>query len=453
MNLFSIAWKSIKQRALTSTLTSLSVSLGVMLMVAILVLNGVISRQFRQTGSGYDLIVGPAGSATDLVLSTIYRMAPPIENLPWRYYEELKADSRIAHAIPFTFGDTTEVGNFPIIGTTIEYFTIDYMPGRKFGLTSGDWNTNTWEAVIGSHVAKENGWKVGSQFKLVHAGVNDHVHDEKFTVTGILGKTNTPNDRTVFVNLGGFFALAGHEKPVNEAIEGEAQFFGEPLEQVRTKYAKELQMIDELTIKEGPHAGHYHGPVPDFQKEVTSILVKMAAPDNRQTVAQARARELSSEMRAGLKTQAVNPVMVMEMLVTNLVGNIKLVLLVLTWLIIIISGIGIFVSIYNSMSERRKEIAIMRALGADRSQILLIIMCESVLLCFLGGLVGMLLGHVMVFIAAPIIESRAQLLIEPWAYDVYEIYIIPGMIALAIIVGFIPAMSAYRTNVSEHLNS
>ena len=143
----------------------------------------------------------------------------------------------------------------------------------------------------------------------------------------------------------------------------------------------------------------------------------------------------------------------MSTLIRNLVGNISLVLLGLTWLIIIISGIGIFVSIYNSMSERRREIAIMRALGADRSKILLIILCESVLLCFLGGVVGMLLGHGMVFVAAPLIESRADMIIEPWSYDFNEIYIIPGMIALAIVVGFIPAMTAYRTNVSEHLSA
>ncbi len=451
MNIFAIAWKSIRQRGLASSLTALSVSLGVALMVAILIVNALVTSTFKQTGSGYDLIVGPQGSKTDLVLSTIYRIGAPIENLPWRYYEELKKDPRIENAVPFAFGDSTEVGNFPIIGTTVEYFTIEYIPGKKF-LVKGDWPVKTWDAVIGAKVAKDNNWTIGSQFKLIHAGQDDHVHDEMFTVTGILAKTGTANDRTVFVNLGGFFALAGHEKPAEEALAREADFFGEPLETIKERYKAELADLASHDHSAEGHEHHHHA-TPDFQKEVTSILLKMSHPENRPTIAQSKAIEFSSELKEGFKAQAVNPVEVMNKLNRELVGNVSLAMLFLTYLIIIISGIGIFVSIYNSMSDRRREIAIMRALGADRIHILLIILSESILLCLVGGMVGMLLGHGLVVVAAPLIEARAGLLIEPFAFELAELYILPGMLVLAIIVGFIPAMTAYQTNVAEHLQS
>ncbi len=132
MNLFSIAWKSIRQRFLSSSLTAFSVALGVMLMVAVLVIYGIMDRMFSQQSIAYDLIVGPKGSDMQLVLNTVYRVSAPLQNLPYLYYEELKKDPRVELAVPFCLGDTTEKGGFPIVGTTEEYFEHPYTPGEKF---------------------------------------------------------------------------------------------------------------------------------------------------------------------------------------------------------------------------------------------------------------------------------------------------------------------------------
>ena len=124
MNLVTIAWKSIRQRALASSLTALSVALGVMLMVSVLVIYGIVDRIFSQNSVGYHLIVGPKGSDLQLVLSAIYRVSPPIENLPYLYYQQIKDDPRIEDAVPLAFGDVTEEGSFPILGTVSRYFKI-----------------------------------------------------------------------------------------------------------------------------------------------------------------------------------------------------------------------------------------------------------------------------------------------------------------------------------------
>jgi len=196
VNLLAIVWKSIRQRSLASSLTALSVALGVALMIAVLVINGVVGRIFSQSGSGYSLVVGAQGGGElPLVLSTIYRIGKPYDNLPWRFYEELQERAGIEEVIPLCFGDTTsdEEGTFPIIGTLPRFFGTDYAPDRSFGI-KGEILKGTWDAVIGSEVARVNGWDLGSTFKMVHAGIQDHVHDEKFTVTGILARTGTPND-------------------------------------------------------------------------------------------------------------------------------------------------------------------------------------------------------------------------------------------------------------------
>ena len=143
--------------------------------------------------------------------------------------------------------------------------------------------------------------------------------------------------------------------------------------------------------------------------------------------------------------------MPMQRLMTNLVGNVRQLLLYLTGVIIVISGIGIFVSIYNSMSDRRREIAIMRALGADRIKVFSIILLESIVLCLAGGLFGIILGHGFVIVAAPIIEARSGLAIDPFLFDSRELILLPVVIGLAILIGFLPGVTAYRTDVAENL--
>ncbi|MFM8219875.1 MAG: ABC transporter permease, partial [Planctomycetaceae bacterium] len=222
MNLFTIAWKSIRQRALPSTLTTLSVALGVALMVMVLVINGTVSRMFSQSATGYHLVVGAKGSPLQLVLNTIFFMDRPIENLPYKYYETLKKNSAVLHAIPFNLGDTTADGRFRIVGTIPEYFEVEYIPGRQFEFRQGRPLQGGFEAVVGARVARAYGWTLGSRFPIAHGGNLDDVHAEQFEVTGILAPTGTPNDRAVFIHLDGFYSIAGHEKPLEEARQQEA---------------------------------------------------------------------------------------------------------------------------------------------------------------------------------------------------------------------------------------
>jgi putative ABC transport system permease protein len=450
MSLFAIAWKSLCQRWLPSTLTALSVALGVALMVGILIVNGVVEKMFGQTGSGYGMIVGAKGSPTQLVLSTIYRMDRPIENLPWRYYQDIKSHRWVERAVPVNLGDTTEEGNFPIVGTTPEYFFIDPVPGKPFRMKRNpdDGFRSTFDAVIGSQVARKNKWTLGSQFKMVHAGQDDHVHDELFTVKGILAPTGTPNDRSVFVHIDGFFAISGHEKPVEEALERELKFYPqETRESLEERYKADLAEIRAHAAEGHDHAHHDHVHLAfDIQKEVTAILVTFKDDELG-----ARAMTMIADINEGVQAQAARPTEVMGRLMINLVGNIKDAFLFLTGLIIAVSGIGIFVSIYNSMADRRREIAIMRALGARRQTVMLIILMEAVLLCLAGGILGILLGHGLVAVGSPIIEARAGLLIDPAAFNPLELIVLPLMIGLAIIVGIIPGMTAYQTDVAEGL--
>jgi putative ABC transport system permease protein len=452
MNLFSIAWKSIRQRMLASSLTAFSVALGVMLMVAVLVIYGIMDRMFSQQSIAYDLIIGPKGSDMQLVLNTVYRVGSPLQNLPYLYYEELKKDPRIETAIPFCLGDATEKGGFPIVGTTEEYLEHPYTPGQKFKL-KGEGFTSSFDAIIGSEVARVNGWdiatqdKPATQFQLIHGGAESHKHEEKFTVVGVLAPTGTPNDKTVFIHLNGFYAISGHDAPLKEAVKRWHEFSGKgttdaEINAAAAEWAHKCGIpIEEPPPKPGEH--HHHHKSCDVQKEVTAILVN--------TKSVVIAAMFNGEMKRGYKIQAVNPVVPMQRLMSDILGNVRAVLVVMTSLIIIVSGVGIFVSIYNSMSDRRKEIAIMRALGAQRRTVFAIILAESILLCFGGGLLGILLGHGLVFAAAPVVQQQTGILINPLAFERIEFILLPALIALASLIGIVPGLSAYRTDVARAL--
>lgn len=453
MNLLTIAWKSIRQRLLSSSLTGLSVALGVALMIAVLILNNTLAGVFGQRNSGFDMIIGPKGSETQLVMSTLYRIEKPIENLPWRYYLDWKKNDLVEHAIPVSIGDTSEEGQFPIVGTTVDYFRVPYgYDGPKplpFGL-EGELPGGMWDSVIGWEVARKNNWKIGTKFRMVHSGAEGHVHDEKFTVRGILGKTGTPNDRTVFVNIDGFNFFDDHQKPIEEAIAREAEFFQEPRAALEEKYARQIAAARRAKER-GGHVHSHDAPL-DIQKEVSAIFI--VAKDDPNLPGLGKQVFISSAMadlKEGIQAQGVIPTAVMRNIMDKLVGNIRLALMILTGMIIAVSGIGIFVSIYNSMSERRREIAIMRALGARRITVLSIILAEAILLCVGGFFIGLLLGHGAIALGAPLIEARSGLLLDRFAFDPIEFTVLPAIIALAALVGIVPALTAYRTDVADAL--
>ena len=445
MNLFSIAFKSIRQRWLASSLTALSIALGVALMVAVLVINGVVSRMFSQNATGYDLIVGAKGSPMQLVLNTIYFLDRPIENITYKNYQDLKHLRPVEHAIPFALGDTTEDGRFRIVGTIREYFDLEYIPRKHFELQGqGKFLDGMFDAVIGARVARAYDWQVGHTFPIAHGGNTADIHSQKFTVVGILAPTGLPLDRAVFIQYDGFNAIPEHFKAKEEA-EAEAAARG------GAGRGPELMLQKVKANPDGGGPGRQADRVmSDEQKRVTAVLLQMKGKSDVERAALSMGLKYS--INKSSVAQAVDPIEQISRLLRDVVGNIRTTLVVMTALIIVVSGVGIFVSIYNSMSDRKREIAVMRALGARRGTVFSIIIAESVLLCAGGAIVGLILGHALVFIARPIVEARSDILINPWSFETQELVIFPALLLLAVVVGLVPGLTAYRADVAKGLS-
>ncbi len=236
MSLWKIAWRSIQQRSLASTLTAVSMGLGVMLVVAVLVVGYVVDQHFRTgAGMGYNLVIGKKGGEYQLVLNTVYYLGKPIENIPWNYYKEfLPAEKRggdrdgrfarhVEKAVPCNLGDYYE--GYRVVGTTPAMFDeLELVPGKPFEFAAGEnfKQDEFFTGVIGATVASDTGLRVGDTFKPTHASEDGHVHDDQFTIVGILDRTGTPIDRALYINIEGFFLLEGHAMTEDLTKFGEA---------------------------------------------------------------------------------------------------------------------------------------------------------------------------------------------------------------------------------------
>lgn len=450
MSLWKIAYRSIQQRLLASTLTAVSMALGVALVVAVLVIYSVVDASFRRNAQGFNLIVGAKGSPLDLVFNTVYHMGNPIRTIPYTCYEELdhgKYSSEVEAAIPVCIGDNYK--GFRIIGTLPEMFEkLEYLGGRKYQFAQGEnfHKEAIHEAVVGATAARKAGLRVGAEFRPVHGVEAEHGREhEPFKVVGILAPTGTPNDRALFVNMEGFYQMHSGAEEAEEAEEtASASKTKDAHAQPAAAHGGEKEKAGSADHKEAAHAGHDHAGH-EHEKKVTAVLVVL--DESRIDRAQALFGLLNDEPY----TQAVRPAEVIDRLFKELIGNIELVLLILAVLIVIVAGIGILVSIYNSMNDRRHEIAVMRALGARRQTVMMIILFESILLSLGGGALGLTLGHGLVAAMTPLIVEQTGVAMSLLYFQPAELILIPGLVVLASLVGYLPAVMAYRTDVARSL--
>ncbi|MGL4943701.1 MAG: ABC transporter permease [Thermoguttaceae bacterium] len=485
MPLWRIAWKSIQHRSLASGLTAFSMALGVALVVCVLVIYGILDQSFKRSAQGYHYIVGPKGSSLELVMNVMFYSGVPSDTIPYDYYRQL-AIGRYAHdvetAVPLVL-DAPYRGS-PVVATTPDFFTkFEYSDGKRYTFRQGKCFTasGTFEAVLGYTAAHKTGLNIGDTFQLAHGKDTDKL--PKFTVVGVMNATSTPNDRAIFVNLEGYFSL--HESIEQSALDrvlgtrhrqergvGDATESAPETEHVHTADCD--HSVDSNSADSATEVGHVHTADCNHSAErrLSAILVltrqrattatvnvdqhgmetgvSLDSQLNRE-VFDIATMALPERINRDLDAMAVSPARQVARLFEDIIGNVQLVLIILAVLVVIVAGIGMMVSIYNSMNERRQEIAIMRALGARRVTVMAIILLESILLSLGGGAFGVVIGHGLIAVLGPWISEAVNIVVDPFSFQWIECALVPGLIILASAVGYLPAVIAYRTDVAQSL--
>lgn len=377
---------------------------GITIISLLLLLNKQLDNQFRKNIKGIDMVLGAKGSPLQLILSSIYQIDAPVGNIPLDEADRLTRNPMIKTAIPLSMGDNYR--SFRIVGTNSKYldhFDATIGQGRLFA--------KDLEVVIGPRVAEGSGLKLGDTFSGSHGldQEGEQHADSKYSVVGVLNRTNTVADQLILTPLSSVWAIHEHHQAGGKPHTDEARDGGEPADET--------------------------------PREITSMLIKFRNPMGMML---ARGINQNSKLQAALPNIEINRLF-------SLLGVGVETLRGLAIVIMLISGISVFVSLYNSLKERRYEMALMLSMGATRAQLFGMLLLEGLVLALIGFVLGILLSRVGLWLFSASVSSE-------YHYDLAEFRILPeewALLGVAVLIGLLaaalPALGVYRMNISRTL--
>ncbi len=406
-----LAIGSLGARALTVAMTVLAIALSVALFLGVEKVRTGAKTSFADTISGTDLIVGARSGSVQLLLYSVFRIGNATNNVTWESYQDIAARPEVEWIVPISLGDSHR--QFRVMGTTTAFFErYKYRQGRGLEIAEGALLADLFDTVIGADVAATLGYDVGDPIVVAHgiASFSEH-KDQPFRVSGILEKTGTPVDRTVIVSM--------------EAIEA-----------IHVDWRNGAQIPGQSTP---PDVIRQMDLTP---KAVTAALIGVESP--LQTFALQRAiNEYPEE-----PLLAVLPGVALQEL-WAIVGVAETALLGVSAMVVVTALIGMMATIFSSLNERRREMAIFRAMGARPSTIMGLLVLEAVLTAAAGAMLGVLLLYLGLVIAQPMVDSAFGLWLPIEAPALRELWVLAGVVAAGAIVSLVPAFRAYRLSLAD----
>lgn len=397
MTLPLILYRSLRQHALSTWITVASIALATGLLMCVWAVKVQARAAFASTSTGFDAVLGARGSKLQLVLNAIFHLEASPGNIAFADYEMIQRHPAVKAAVPIAVGDNLR--GYRVVGTLPEPMTgVEYAPGKKFTVqTGGRWfELGKEEAVAGSFAAQKLGLKVGDTFHPFHglAFNEKDQHAETYVVTGILAPTNTPADRVIWIPLEGVQKMSGHDARAATEISA-------VLVQLRAPTAG--FMLDLMYNKQGNRL--------TFAYPVGAIVAELF-------------QKISWFDR---------------------------VLELVAYLVALVAAGSVLASIYNSMSARQRDLAILRAMGARRRTIFGTVVLEAAVIGVLGSIVGFLIYFALLSGVAALIRAQTGVVLSVWQWQPVLAACPLAMIVLCALGGVVPALKAYRLSVAETL--
>ena len=434
-----MAWKSLRYRRTTVFLSIASVTISVVLLLGVERIRNQVHDSFSSTVSETDLIIGSRTSNISLLLASIFHMGYVNQNISYETYKRIAAHDKVAWAIPISLGDSHK--GYPVLGTTENYFEhFKYGKNQELLASKGELCIHNTHAVLGATAARDLGYGLGDEIIVTHGmGAESFVEhsDEPFVVQGILKPTGTPVDRAVFVSL---FAMGKiHDHFYNPS----AHSHDDPLTSAASK-----QIALEMDQHHDDHNhGHDHDHS-DWDGEVPeSLTAFMLGMKNSNDILSFQ-RMINTSNEEPLT--AIMPVVTLLEL-WSVVGPVERSLIIISVLVLIVAFAGMLTTIMTGLNERRREMAILRSVGARPSHIFRLIVLESTSITLAGVLLGIFLLYIVLIVAIPIVNARYGLLIGLDFLSVKEILMLFFIVLGGFIIGLLPAYRSYKSSLADGL--
>tara|TARA_B100000683_G_scaffold75951_1_gene74966 strand:- start:7099 stop:8346 length:1248 start_codon:yes stop_codon:yes gene_type:complete len=414
MNISRLAWRNIIYNPFNTILSILLMTFGVGVISLLLLLNNQIDKQLQDNLRGIDMVIGAKGSPLQLILSSIYHIDNPTGNISYKEVKKLTKNSIVDLTIPLSYGDS--YNGFRIVGTTQEYIDL-----YDADLSEGVLWDKSMQVVLGSAVADITNLSIGDMFCGTHGfGDDGHVHDHHhYEVVGILKQSNTTIDKLIITD---------------------------------TKSVWDVHNTHEHhTCEDHDHHDHHHADEnhnEDIYNSdkfmITSMLVRFKSP--------VAFIQMPRKVNETTNLQAAMPVLEINRL-TNLLGFGVQTINLIALIIIIVSGLSIFFSLYNSLKNRRYELALIRVHGATKLQLIKLVFFEGLTISTLGTIFGLMTSRLILFSTSFMVNQQQMLNSIEYKLITDELWLFSIALFIGLIASLIPAIITSKINIPKVLSN
>jgi putative ABC transport system permease protein len=437
--ILKIAWKNILHKPLSALLSWVLLTASVAIISLLLLLQDQFQQKFERSIQGVDLVMGAKGSPLQLILSAVYHLDAPTGNIPYADAQKWMKNPMVASAIPLAYGDAYR--GFSIVGTTpayIEKYKANVAQGRIF--------EQNFEVVVGAELAQKLQLAVGTEFYGTHGTAeNGEEHREHaYKVCGILSPSGTVLDNLILSNISSVWAMHDHHE------EGEAHSHDAEHDHDTEHNHDHAEHTDHDHSAE--QAKHDDGDTPGSSaskeavqegQDITAVLFKFRSP--MAIVQWPRMVAQQTNMQLASPVVEVNRIF-------SLFGIGIEALTWLGWAIMALAALSVFIALYNTLKERRYELALMRTMGASRRQLMWMVLLESLWLCLSGFLSGIALSRVALWLISKAAEREYHFSFENYHFKwPQEGWLLLLTLGIGLVAALIPALKAYSLNISKTL--
>tara|TARA_Y100000589_G_scaffold202856_1_gene191358 strand:+ start:10323 stop:11594 length:1272 start_codon:yes stop_codon:yes gene_type:complete len=422
MNIRKVAWNNIISSPLNTLLSLMLMTFGVGIISLLLLLNNHMQEQFQNNIRSIDMVVGAKGSPLQLILSSIYHVDNPTGNIPLEEVNKLTKNPLVDFKIPLSYGDS--YNGFRIVGTTHQYPKL-----YEANLAEGQLWNSSMQVVLGDAVSKITNLKIGDEFFGTHGfDENGHVHDNhSYVVVGVFDKTNSVIDNLIITDLKSVWKVHDHAHG-EECNHDHDHAHGEECDHDHNHEEKDAYDYESLSN--------------DLM--ITSMLVKFKSPVG--IIQMPRKVNETTNMQAALPIFEINRL-------TNLLGFGVKTINFIALIIMLVSGLSIFISLFNSLKKRKYELALMRVHGATKIQLIKLVLLEGLLLSIVGTFLGLLISRLSLFIISILVNHNQKISNIEFSLINNEIWLVLTAIFIGFLASLIPSFITYKINITKILSN